>query len=105
MKAQHETERMMFALQEAPSKGLLARLLARGEIIVPILGLPLFFMMVGSNEGHLTTGQVGLVVGLGAIYIALVVWSPMSLPSKQPQPFIRAELRRAASINTTWSLR
>jgi hypothetical protein len=79
-------------------KRWLTWLRARSEVMAPALGVPLFFMMIGSNEGHLTTGQIGLVYGLAVGYAALVIWSPMTLPAKPPQPFARVAWRRAALV-------
>lgn len=82
----------------SPWRKGLAWLRARGEIIAPVLGLPLFFMMTSSNNGPVDALQQALVYGLAAAYAALVLWSPMTLPAKAPQPVTRAGLKQAALI-------
>jgi membrane protease YdiL (CAAX protease family) len=71
---------------------------ARSEVLVPVLGLPLFFGMVSWAERDLTASQVVLVWGLAIAYAVLVLWSPMALPAKDPRPLTWAGLRRAAAI-------
>lgn len=66
--------------------------------MVPALGLPLFFMMTSANGAEANVFQQALVYGLALAYAALVLWSPMTLPARTPQPFTRAGLKRAALI-------
>lgn len=71
---------------------------ARGEVLVPVLGLALFFMVAGWGNSPLATGTGLLVCGLAAIYAGLVLWSPMRLPDKDPRSMTRAELGRTAML-------
>jgi membrane protease YdiL (CAAX protease family) len=78
------------------SKGLAAWLKVRVEILVPALGLPLFLMMLKSNEGQPHQALITLSWGLALSYATLVLWSPMALPAKEPQPPNCSAFRRTA---------
>lgn len=71
---------------------------ARGEVLVPIVGLPLFFGMMGWMNVQLSTLQMTLVWGAAIAYVALVLWAPMTLPAKVPQPLTWTRVRQAAVI-------
>lgn len=68
----------------------------RGEIIAPVLGLLIFRAMLTWQAVSLTTWQTVLVYGLAALYAALVLWSPMTLPAKIPQTVTRPALKQTA---------
>lgn len=76
--------------------GMKAWLTARVEILVPVVGLPLFLMMVRSNQGQPSQALILLGWGLAMTYVGMVIWSPMGLPPKAPQRVNRVELRRTA---------
>jgi membrane protease YdiL (CAAX protease family) len=73
-----------------------AWLTARTEILVPVLGLPLFLMLLRSNQRQRSPALVGLGWGLAITYAGLVIWSPMGLPAKAPQQLNRTGFRRTA---------
>lgn len=68
--------------------------LARLEIIVPLLAVPTFFAMVRFTGGELEPWQQVLVYALAALYAGMVIWSPMVLPRKEPLPFDRQIVNR-----------
>ncbi|MBN1312691.1 MAG: CPBP family intramembrane metalloprotease [Anaerolineae bacterium] len=70
----------------------------RIEVLVPLLALPVFFSMVRGDGGELPTGFTVLVWGAAAVYIGLVIWSPMALPAKNPQPVSWKQIGKAAQI-------
>ncbi len=55
----------------------------RVEIAVPVLALPVFFSMAGSGSQEIPAGVAILVWVLAAVYVGLVIWSPMALPFKE----------------------
>jgi membrane protease YdiL (CAAX protease family) len=71
---------------------------ARIELLAPILGLPLFFGMLGWMDASLTNTQTVLVWGLAITYAVLVLWSPMTLPVKERQAVTWARVKRVAVI-------
>jgi len=70
----------------------LAWLKARSEVLVPVLGLPLFLLLAGQMDVTLTGLQEGLLWGAALVYAGLVLWSPMALPVKVGRPVTRARL-------------
>lgn len=71
---------------------------ARGEVLVPIVGLPLFFGMIGWMNVQLSALQMTLVWGVAIAYAMLVLWAPMTLPAKVPQPLTWTRVRQAGVI-------
>jgi len=71
---------------------------ARLEVLVPILGLPLFLLMAGQMGLSLTPIQTALLWGAALVYAGLVLWSPMAAPAKEVRPITRAWGLRAALL-------
>lgn len=78
--------------------GLTAWLKARVELLVPVVGLPLFLMLVRSNQEQAPQTVILLGWGLAMIYAGLVIWSPMGLPAKEPVRASRREAWRTAAM-------
>lgn len=79
-------------------RAMMVWLRKRVEILVPLVALPVFFSMAGSGGGKLSTPVTVLVWGLAAVYVALVIWSPMALPFKELRPMSWRRLGWAARI-------
>lgn len=77
-----------------PRKG--AWLKARLEILLPVLGLLVFNAMLGWQDLQPSGWQTALVYGAAVVYAVLVLWSPMGLPGKEPQPVSRQTLKETA---------
>ena len=71
---------------------------ARLEVLVPILGLPLFLLMAGQMDVTLNAFQTALLWGAALVYAGLVLWSPMALPSKVERPVTRRRVARTAAL-------
>jgi membrane protease YdiL (CAAX protease family) len=86
--------------RHAPGKGrkALAWLRARCELLVPVLGLPLFLAMAGQMGVTLTGLQGALLWAAAIVYAGLVLWSPMALPAKAERPVTRARVARTAAL-------
>ena len=54
----------------------------RCEVVVPLLGVLMFYGMLGSNNAKPQTWQVGVVIGMAIAYVAIVLWRPMRVPEK-----------------------
>lgn len=73
---------------------------ARAELLAPLVGLPLFLAMFNSN-GKLPAASLLVFACAAAVaYLALVVWSPMTLPPKAPRRMTSSEVKRTAVIVT-----
>lgn len=79
-------------------QGKWARLTARVELLVPVLGLLILRAMLGWEDVHLAGWQTILIYGAAVLYTALVLWSPPKLPAKEPQTFSRTALRRTVLL-------
>ena len=60
-----------------------AWLKSHAEIVIPILGVPLFLLFAGSTGAALAPGKVGVVLLMAAAYVGLIARSRMDLPSKE----------------------
>jgi membrane protease YdiL (CAAX protease family) len=69
---------------------------ARVEIVVPALGLLILRAMLTWQDVQLSGWQSVLIYATAVLYAALVLWSPMTLPAKQPQPITRQAVKQAA---------
>jgi len=67
---------------------------ARAEVLVPVLGLPVFLAMAGQMGVSLTGLQTALLWSAALVYAGLVLWSPMTLPAKAKCPITRARVAR-----------
>jgi membrane protease YdiL (CAAX protease family) len=73
-------------------------LIARIELVVPLLAVPTFFAMVQFMQGEVKPWQSALVYGLAAVYAGLVIWSPMVPPDKATLPVSRESIRKALIV-------
>jgi membrane protease YdiL (CAAX protease family) len=71
---------------------------ARIEVLVPVLGLPLFLLMAGQMDVTLNAFQTTLLWGAALAYAGLVLWSPMALPPKVERPVTRGRVARTAAL-------
>lgn len=71
---------------------------AHTEILVPILGVGIFFLFATSTGAALTPVKVGTVLLLAAAYAGLIITSPMDLPAKDPLPIERRHILMTALI-------
>lgn len=69
---------------------------ARLELLVPVLGVLILRAMLGGQNRSLIDWQTTVVYGMALLYAALVLWAPMRLPGKEPQPISRRALRETA---------
>lgn len=72
----------------------------RVEIVVPFIGLPLFFAILRGMDVNLNTNWQILICGMAVTYGLLVLWRPQTLPQKSPSPLSFAKIRQAALIVT-----
>lgn len=94
----------MYHSVESGRQGPFIWLWQRVEIVVPALALLVFHAMLEWQSVRLTTVQTILVYGMALIYAALVLWSPMTLPAKQPRPVTRAEVKRLAGKSALFAV-
>jgi membrane protease YdiL (CAAX protease family) len=70
----------------------------RIELLVPILGLAMFFIILKSSSGALKPGILVLLIVLAFAYGSLVYFISLKLADKKPRPFSWQSIWRAALI-------
>jgi membrane protease YdiL (CAAX protease family) len=70
----------------------------RWEVLIPALGVLMFYGMTGSNDVQPQAWQAGAAIGMAVVYGTIVLWRPMRVPEKAPAPLDRAGVIRAARV-------
>jgi membrane protease YdiL (CAAX protease family) len=70
------------------------------ELLVVVIGLGMYALIVQSSNIEANSIQTVIVVGLAIIYAAIILWKPMSLPAKKPQPLTWKAFGQAVKIVT-----
>ncbi len=71
---------------------------ARQELLVVVIGLGMYTLIVQSSNIEANSIQTIIVAGLAIIYAAIILWKPMSLPTKKPQPLAWKAFGQAVKI-------
>ena len=68
------------------------------ELIVAVIGLGMYALILQSTNVEASGVQNAIVVGLTIAYVAIILWKPMRLPVKEPQPLTWKTVWQAVKI-------
>jgi membrane protease YdiL (CAAX protease family) len=79
-------------------RGTLHWIVRRWEVVIPALGILMFYGMTGSNDPRPHSWQTAIVIGMATTYVVIVLWQPMRVPEKAPGLLNWGGVLRAAKI-------
>jgi membrane protease YdiL (CAAX protease family) len=70
----------------------------RLEVVIPPLGVLMFYGMASSSGVTAQPWHVAVVIGIAAAHLGVVLWHPMRVPDKEPAQFDWISILRAARV-------